>query len=384
MDFDFTEDQEAIRDAAQRFATERLAPGYLAHDAQEAFDKELILEMGDLGFIGTSLPEDLGGLGQDFVTEGIVMEALSREDLNVGYILLLNTLNAGIIAEHGSREMAEKVIPEICSGRTTSCLALTEPSAGSDAANIRLRADRKGDRFVLNGEKTSISMAHQADIGVVFARSGTQEERAHGITAFLVNLDQPGISRTTFTDVGSGVVGRGSIFFDDVEVPADNMIGDEGMGFKQVMGGFDFSRALIGLQCIAPAQASLDETWSYSLEREAFGKPIAANQGVTEPLAVAETQITAAGLLCYKTLWLRDQGRPHTAEAAMCKWWPPQIAFETIHQCLQLHGHLGYAKDMPFQQRLREVMGLHIGDGTKQIQKMIIYRRKLAEAQQRA
>ena len=105
---------------------------------------------------------------------------------------------------------------------------------------------------------------------------------------------------------------------------------------------------------------------------------------MTEPLAVAETQITAARLLCYKTLWLRDQGRPHTAEAAMCKWWPPQIAFETIHQCLQLHGHLGYAKDMPFQQRLREVMGLHIGDGTKQIQKMIIYRRKLAEAQQRA
>jgi len=384
MDFDFTEDQEAIRDAAQRFATERLAPGYLAHDGQEAFDKALILEMGDLGFIGTSLPEDLGGLGQDFVTEGIVMEALSREDLNVGYILLLNTLNAGIIAEHGSREMAEKVIPEICSGRTTSCLALTEPSAGSDAANIRLRADRKGNGFILNGEKTSISMAHQADVGVVFARTGTQEERAHGITAFLVDLDQPGISRTTFTDVGSGVVGRGSIFFDDVEVPAANMIGDEGMGFKQVMGGFDFSRALIGLQCIAPAQASLDETWSYSLERQAFGKPIAENQGVTEPLAVAETQLTAARLLCYKTLWLRDKGRPHTAEAAMCKWWPPQIAFETIHQCLQLHGHLGYAKDMPFQQRLREVMGLHIGDGTKQIQKMIIYRRKLAEAQQRA
>tara|TARA_B100000676_G_scaffold313364_2_gene393910 strand:+ start:3083 stop:4237 length:1155 start_codon:yes stop_codon:yes gene_type:complete len=384
MDFDFREDQEAIRKAAQRFASERLAPGYLAHDGQEAFDKQLILDMGELGFIGTSLPEDLGGLGQDFVTEGIVMEALSREDLNVGYILLLNTLNAGIIAEHGSREMSEKFVPAICSGRTTSCLALTEPSAGSDAANIRLRANRKGDTFILNGEKTSISMAHQADLGIVFARTGTQDERAHGITAFLVDLDQSGIRRTTFTDVGSGVVGRGSIFFDDVEVPAQNMIGDEGMGFKQVMEGFDFSRALIGLQCIAPAQASLDETWSYSLEREAFGKPIAENQGVTEPLAVAETQLTAARLLCYKTLWLRDQGRPHTAEAAMCKWWPPQIAFETIHQCLQLHGHSGYSKDMPFQQRLREVMGLHIGDGTKQIQKMVIYRRKLAEAQQRA
>ena len=120
MDFDFREDQEAIREAAQRFASERLAPGYLAHDAQGAFDKQLILDLGSLGFIGTSLPEELGGLGQDFVTEGIVMEALSREDLNVGYILLLNTLNAGIIAEHGSREMPEKFVPAICSGRTTS------------------------------------------------------------------------------------------------------------------------------------------------------------------------------------------------------------------------------------------------------------------------
>lgn len=161
------------------------------------------------------------------------------------------------------------------------------------------------------------------------------------------------------------------------------MIGDEGTGFKQMMGGFDFPRALIGLQCVAPTQVSLDETWSYSLERETFGQPISVNQGVTEPLAVAETQLTAARLLCYKTLWLRDQGRPHTTEAAMCKWWPPQLAFEIIHLCLQLHGHLGYSKDMPFQQRLREVMGLHIGDGTKQIQKMVISRRKLAEAQER-
>jgi len=384
MNFDFTNDQNAIRDAARRFARERLAPNYKAHDDQDSFSKELIREMGGLGLIGTSLAEEFGGLGQDFVTEGIVMEELAREDLNIGYILLLNTLNAGIIAEYGSREMAAVVIPEMCSGRRISCLALTEPSAGSDAANIRLKAERKGDVFILNGEKTSISMAHQSDISIVFARTGTQEERAHGITALLVELNQAGISRTTFKDVGSGVVGRGSIFFDDVAVPAENMIGDEGMGFKQVMAGFDFSRALIGLQCVGPAQVSLDEAWSYTLERKAFGEPISVNQGVTEPLAVAETQLTAARLLCYNTLWLRDQGRPHTAEAAMCKWWPPQLAFEAIHLCLQLHGHLGYSMDMPFQQRLREVMGLHIGDGTKQIQKMVIARRKLAEARARA
>ncbi len=382
MDFAFSEEQQAIRETARRFAQERLAPQYKAHDTQDAFDKDLLAEMGELGLFGTSLPEELGGLGQDFVTEGIVMEEVSREDLNVGYALLLASLNAMILADHAP-DVAKQVVPDVMAGRKTLCLGLTEPSAGSDAANLRLRAERDGGSFVLNGEKTSISMAHQADGCVVFARTGTQEERAHGITAFYVDLHQSGISRSTFDDVGSGVVGRGSIFFDDVIVPAKNMIGGEGMGFKQVMNGFDFSRALIGLQCLAPAQASLDESWAYSLERKTFDQPIASFQGVTEPLAVAETQIEAARLLCYKTLWLRDRGMPHTAEAAMCKWWAPQLAFETIHQCLQIHGHLGYAKDMPFQQRLREVMGLHIGDGTKQIQKMVIARRKLAEAQQR-
>lgn len=383
MDFDFSDDQIAIRDTARRFAQDRLRPNYLAHDEQDAFSKELIREIGELGLIGTSIGEDFGGLGQDFVTDGIVMEELAREDLNVGYILLLNTLNAIILADHAPKDLALSVIPEVLAGRKTLCLALTEPSAGSDAANIRLKAERKGDVYVLNGEKTSISMAHQADGCVLFARTGTQEDRAHAISAFYVELDQPGVSRSTFRDVGSGVVGRGSIFFDDVEVAADAMIGEAGMGFKQVMNGFDFSRALIGLQCIGPAQISLEESWSYSLERQSFDQPIASFQGVTEPLAVAETQLEAARLLCYKTLWLRDQGRPHTAEAAMCKWWAPQLAFEIIHTCLQIHGHLGYSKDMPFQQRLREVMGLHIGDGTKQIQKMVISRRKLAEAKQR-
>ncbi len=383
MDFAFSDDQDAIRDTARRFAQDRLAPNYLAHDSATEFSKELVREIGELGLIGTAISEDYGGLGQDFMTDGVVMEEISREDLNVGYVLLLNNLNAIILADHAPYEMAQAVIPELLSGRKTACLGLTEPSAGSDAANLRLKASRKVDSYVLNGEKTSISMAQQADYCVLFARTGAQEDRAHAITAFLVEMDQPGVSRTTFEDVGSSVVGRGSIFFDDVEVPAANMIGEEGMGFKQVMNGFDFSRALIGLQCLAPAIKSLEETWAYSLERKSFDQPIASFQGVTEPLAVAETQVEAARLLCYKTLWLRDQGKPHTAEAAMCKWWAPQLAFETIHTCLQIHGHLGYSKEMPFQQRLREVMGLHIGDGTKQIQKMIIARRKLAEAKQR-
>lgn len=273
--------------------------------------------------------------------------------------------------------MAQRLIPEICAGRSIVALGLTEPGGGSDASNLRLRARAEGTGYVLNGEKTSISMATQSDRMIVFARTGKPEERARGISAFLVELDAEGVSRTAFDDLGAIAVGRGSVFFDDVRVDASAMIGEEGQGFRQVMQGFDYSRALIGLQCLAPARASLDETWSYITEREAFDKPLAAFQGVTQPLAECQTQLEAATLLCYKTLWLRDKGLPHTSEAAMCKWWAPRVAFDVIHRCLLTHGHFGYAKDLPHQQRLRDVLGLQIGDGTDQIQKMIVARERV-------
>ena len=267
----------------------------------------------------------------------------------------------------------------IASGNLIATIALTEPSAGSDAARLKLKAVRDGDAFVLTGEKASISMATQADVAVVFARTGTEADRARGISAFLVPMDLPGITRTTFDDIGTRPVGRGSIFFDGVRVPADMMLGDEGQGFVQVMQGFDYSRALIGLQCMGVARASLDETWRYVQEREAFGKPIGEFQGVSFPLAEAETMYEACRLLCLRTLWLKDQGLPHTAEAAMCKWWGPKLACEIIHQCLLTHGHGGYASDYDFGQRYRDVMGLQIGDGTANIMKMIIGRQKIAQ-----
>ena len=197
------------------------------------------------------------------------------------------------------------------------------------------------------------------------------------VSAFVIPADTPGITRTRFDDFGSESVGRGSLFFDNVAVPAENRLGDEGGGFYQVMQGFDYSRALIGLQCCALAQASLDETWQWVQERETFGRPLAQYQGVTFPLAEGETLIHAARLLCYETLWLRDQGRPHTDKAAMCKWFAPKTAADVIHNCLLAHGHAGYSKDSPHQQRLRDVIGLEIGDGTAQISKLIIAREKI-------
>ncbi len=377
MDFAFTPEQEQIGEAARRFAEEKVAPGYMARERDARVAPSLLRQMGEMGLIGVDLPDSLGGLGADGVTAGLVIESIAGADLGLAYVQLLGSLMGSILARHAELQLARELVPRICRGEAVVALGLTEPRGGSDAANLQLKALRKNRGYVLNGEKTSISMIEQAGSIVVFARTGAADSGAGGVTAFHVPLDLPGINISVFNDVGSKVVGRGSVFFQDVDVPEEWRVGAEGEGFRTVMRGFDYSRALIALQVLAPARASLEETWKYVTERTAFGNPLAHYQGVTEPLAEAETLLTAARLLCYRALWLRDRGAPHTSEAAMCKWWVPKIAFQTIHRCLLTHGHAGYTMDLPHQQRLRDVLGLQIGDGTEQIQKMIIAREKI-------
>ena len=290
------------------------------------------------------------------------------------------SLNAAILIRHASPEVVEEWVPRMTAGRAVIAICLTEPRGGSDAANLQLRARRDGGDYIINGEKTSITFADRADAYLIFARTGQPDEGAKGVSAFFVPYGTPGIARTRFDDVGGAVIGRGSVFFDDVRVPASHRLGEEGKGFTQVMQGFDYSRALIGLQCVGAAQASLDEAWTYAKERHAFGRPIGQFQGVTFPLAEGESQIAAVRQLCYHTLALRDAGLPHTAEAAMCKWMGPRNAFDTIHQCLLTFGHYGWSKDLPHQQRMRDVMGLEIGDGTAGIMKLIIARERIGRA----
>ena len=378
MDFSLSADQQALVDTAGKFARNRLAPGYRAREAAGCIERDVVREMGQLGILGPELPEAVGGMGVDCLTSGLLLEQIAYSDFNVSYVNLLTSLCGQIVAAYARSSAASGWLSQVLAGDKLIAIALTEPGAGSDAARIKLRAVRDGDGFVLNGEKTSISMATQADLAVVFARTGGEADGARGISAFLVPLDQQGISRTAFDDMGTRPVGRGSIFFDGVRVPAGMMLGDEGQGFIQVMQGFDYSRALIGMQCMAVARASLDEAWRYAQERQAFGKAIAEFQGVTFPLAEGETYYEACRALCLRTLWLKDQGLPHNAEAAMCKWWAPKVACDIIQQCLLTHGHGGYAGDYPFGQRYRDVFGLQIGDGTANIMKTIITRRMLA------
>ncbi len=373
------EDLVALGDHARRFAADRIAPGFQERDKTRVLDRALMKEMGEMGFIAPELPEKFGGQGLGCLAAGVIHEEVARADLSISYINLLASLNSQILSHHGQPEVVAPWLAKLVSGDALCAIALTEPRGGSDAGNLRLRVERIGNEYVINGEKTSISAADQADITVVFGRTGSVESAAHGVTALLVPMGTPGVTTNRFDCHGQRAIGRGSIFFENVRIPVDHRLGDENKGFVQVMQGFDFSRALIGLQVLAVARVALDETWEYVAQREAFGKPLSAFQGVSHPLADFDTQVEAARLLCLQALWLKDKGAPHSAEAAMCKWWAPKLAYDAIHQCLLMFGHGGYDRG-PMEQRLRDVLGFQIGDGTAQIMKTIIARTRAGRA----
>jgi cyclohexanecarboxyl-CoA dehydrogenase len=376
MDFGLSDEQQEYRDRARAIATKKLLPEYRTREKAGRIDPDLRRELGAAGLIAPEIPVEFGGRGLDRVTSGVVTEEIGRGDINVAYLQVVGSLVGQILAANARPEVARRWVPRICSGEEIVGIGLTEPHAGSDAGMPRLTAVRDGGDWVLTGVK-SLSFGRDAAAVVVFARTGPSQQRGKDISAFLVPLDLPGVTREPYSDMGTTAVGRGAAHLDGVRIPADHLLGEEGRGFTQVMQGFDFSRALIGLQCIGCAQQTVDETWEYVSTRQAFDQPLSKNQGVAFPLAEAETLLTAARLLCYQTLWLKDAGLPHTSQAAMSKWWAPKTAYDVITQCLLLHGQYGYRTELPIEQRLRDVLGLQIGDGTAQIMKLVIARQRV-------
>jgi cyclohexanecarboxyl-CoA dehydrogenase len=256
-------------------------------------------------------------LGLGCLAAGVIHEEIARADLSFSYLNLLASLNGQILSKYGQPEIVGPWLKKIVQGDAICAIALTEPRGGSDAANLRLRIERDGDFYVINGEKTSISAADQADITVLFGRTGAPESGAHGVTALLVPMDTPGLTTNRFDCHGQRAIGRGSIFFENVRVPVSHRLGDENKGFVQVMHGFDFSRSLIGLQCLAVARVALDETWEYITQRQAFGSR-SRFPGRDASAGRIRHRVEGARLLCLQGLWLKDKGLPHSAEAA----WP--------------------------------------------------------------
>ena len=370
MHFGFDDEQDLLRDTLRDFASGELAP-HASRWRTEPFPNELISALGDLGLLGMKIPEEYGGTGGSYVALGIAAEELSRGDFNVSYFLQLSTI-AAMLLRGADASIKQRWLPAVASGDATVAFGLTEPGVGSDAASLTSTARREGDEWVVSGEKASITFAGFADACVVFARTGGPGAR--GISMILVPLDSPGVSRQVYASAGGHLSQRGSLFFDDVRVPLDHQVGAEGAGFIGAMEAFDFNRALIALACIGSALQSLDETVAYTKQRMTFGQPLATREGVAFQIAEHLSLLHASRLLAYEVLALADAGRPHTTEAAMCKWLGPKQSAEAIHACLLLHGWPGYGTDLPFSQRLQDVIGLEIGDGTPEIMKAIIAR----------
>ncbi|WP_018180796.1 acyl-CoA dehydrogenase family protein [Jongsikchunia kroppenstedtii] len=379
MHYGFDEDEEAFRTELRRWTDKVLAPHYQSDDKAAQFRRQQAIDMAQMGLTGLRIPEAYGGQDATAVIAGIAAEEVGRADFNAGYLIINTALISDILVRNCTAEQRADWLPGIASGETVPCIMITEPGAGTDAASLSLNAIPDGeDAWRLSGEKTSITLGMAADRAVVLARTGGPGAR--GVSAFWVDMDDPGISRGAFDDLGSRAIGRASIHFDDVRVTRADMVGDEGGGFVSVMQGFDYSRAIIGLLCLGAAQQSLDEALQWSRDREAFGKPIGTFQGVAFPLAECATYIAGARHVCYEALWRKDIGLEHSAEAAMAKFWAPKLATDVIHQCLLTLGHIGYSTEHKVGQRLRDVIGLEIGDGTAQVSKLVIARNILGRA----
>lgn len=371
--FLFDEDHASFRQTVRSFSQSELAAGYLERAQSDEFFWDTYRLLGKQGLLGLGVSEANGGEGADLISAGIACEEVSRADYNVGFAVFNAAVAGGMLEKNLQPSLRDAWLPGVISGELLTGLALTEPESGSDAQAMRMRAKKVEGGWLLNGEKTSSSLAAHAHGLVVFAKS-SPDARSRAVTAFFVPLDLPGVTRHAFNDTGFRPIGRAAVSFEDVFVPDENVMGEVGRGFQMVMGEFDYTRSLLGLLAIGSAMTAIDMTVEYAKKREAFGQPIAKFQGVTFPLAEHATYIEGVKWLCYHTLALRQAGLPHTKEAAMIKWWGPHTAVQAIHDCIVLHGHVAYSEDLPLQQMLRDVSGLEIGDGTPQIQKLIVAR----------
>ncbi|MFB4159532.1 acyl-CoA dehydrogenase family protein [Geomicrobium sp. JSM 1781026] len=371
LDFSFTEEQDYFRRMLKDLAKDELLPNYTKWDREGITPRHLWKRLGDVGITGLRIPAEYGGSEADCVTTGIAAEEIGRGDFNLTYAVMLNALIGEIIASHASEELKDQYLPPLAEGTSIFGIAITEPDAGTDAGGIKSTALRDGDDYILNGEKSGISVATEADAFIVFAKTDPSLGN-RGISAFIVPSNLEGVDSRGYEDMGNVAIGRGSVYFNDVRVPANHLIGEENKGFAQVMNGFDLSRLLIGLQCVGAAFQSLDETIEHVKTRKTFGKALATYQGVSFPIVTHYSKLEMLKWQAYRGLWLRDNNKKHSKESASVKWLGPLYSQEAIHECLLLNGHYAYTKEMPLEQRLRDVIGLEIGDGTAQANQMVI------------
>ncbi len=373
MEFQFSEEQEALARKTRAFAEERLLPASGDSDRLGRMRPELRAELAGEGLFGLRIPAEHGGTALDAVSTGVVLEELARGDLTACYPVLNAALIAGILARNGTAEQQARWLPPIAAGDALVAFCMTEPDHGTDAGALELRAYPDGDGWSLTGTKASIMLGAYATHGLVFARTGP-EPLARGVTAFYVPLDDKHVTRTPLRDLGSRSGGRATLEFSGLRAGPADVVGAPGLGFAEGMRGFDYSRALIALMSISVASASLGEAIGHARERRAFGQPLGTFQGIAFPLVEHATYLHAARLLAFEALWRNDRGLDHRVEANMAKWWAPKAAVEAAHQALLTLGHYGWSEERLTGQRLRDVMGTQLADGTANATKLVVAR----------
>lgn len=377
--FPLTEEHEMLKQAARDFAQNEIAPIASEFDESGEFPMQTIRKMGEMGFMGIEVPEEYGGAGMDTMAYVLALEEICKADASHGVIMSVNnSLYCHGILKFGSEEQKQKYLTPVASGRSIGAYSLTEPMSGSDAGTMRSRAVRDGDQYIINGRKSWVTSGPVADLIVLFTM--TQPEKKHkGITAFLVDTRQPGFSvGKKEPKLGIRASATSEILFEDYCAPLESRLGEEGEGFKIAMTVLDAGRIGIATQALGIAEAAYEASVNYAKEREAFGQPIGQFQGIAFKLADMKTRIEASRLLIYQAALAKEaakkSGGRYSLEASMAKLFASETAMFVTHEAVQIHGGMGYSRELPVERYFRDAKITEIYEGTSEIQRLVISR----------
>ncbi|EMT46045.1 acyl-CoA dehydrogenase [Anoxybacillus flavithermus] len=373
MNVHFTEEQQMMRQMVREFAANEIAP-FVERMERGEFPRPILEKMAELGLMGITVPEQYGGAGMDFTSYIIAIHEISKVSATVGVILSVHTsVGTNPILYFGTEEQKRKYVPKLARGEYLGAFCLTEPGSGSDAASLKTTAIRDGNHYVLNGSKVFITNGGEADTYIVFARTNLEEKGSKGVSAFIVEKNTPGFvigkDEKKMGLHGSRTV---QLSFEDMRVPAENLLGQEGDGFKIAMANLDSGRIGIAAQSLGIAEAALEHATNYAKERIQFGKPIAEQQGIAFKLADMATNVEAAKLLVYRAAFLRANGMPCGKEASMAKLFASKTAMENAIEAVQIFGGNGYTEDYPVERLFRDAKVCEIYEGTSEIQRLVI------------
>jgi len=368
MDFSLSPEHELIRESAYKFGQQEILPDLRERDREARSDRKALEKMAEAGLTGISIPAKYGGSDTDYISLGIVCEEVERADTSVRVVMSVHSgLHCLTLMQWGTEEQKQRWLPDLAKGNKFGAFGLTEPNAGSDAINIQTRARRDGDSYVLNGQKTWISLSDYADQFLVIARLDEEGEKARHV-AFIIDRTTPGFhSRALHGKLGVRAGNTGEIFFEDMRVPLENRIGEDGDGFKVAMSALDHGRYTVASGAVGIIQACLDACVPYSNERTVAGEPIGRKQLVQQMIASMVQGREIGRLLYYKVGWMKNTGQRHTKECSMAKWTNCAAAFDAANKAVEIHGAYGYSDEFPVERYFRNSRGAMIYEGTHEI-----------------